>query len=493
MRIGCGGFAHETNAFGNILVDEALMAKIKYHARDFWKKNSGVRNGCGGFIDEAAKLNIELVPTVFANPGPSGPATQPVFESFRDELVELLWQAHCEKSLDGIALDLHGAGYAIGYDDLEGELLRAIRSRFGMAIPIATKLDLHGNISQEMIDLCDITVGFKSYPHVDDYECGRTTLQLLHNMIEEGTHYGKALVQLPWSLACGFGVTLSGAARKVKEYMAQLVQEEPELLDATFFHGFPYADVPCAGVSVVTCARTQEAAQRYAQQIARFAWDIRREFTAPLNSAAEAMDQAEKAESPVVINESSDNPGGGSPADGTHLLREMLRRNLPGSAFGYIRDAEVVKQAVAAGVGSTISCKLGAKSDKLHGEPIELENAYVKCISDGRFIQKNPMGAGGKCNWGPMVLLVVGNVQIVVSPARSQTLDDAPFYLTGIDWTQQRILALKSSHHFKGWWYGRAKTIIPCDSPGVHSSDLSTFKFKKLNTSYYPFCNANWE
>ena len=194
----------------------------------------------------------------------------------------------------------------------------------------------------------------------------------------------------------------------------------------------------------------------------------------------------------MIINESSDNPGGGAPGDGTHLLREMLERDIPGSVYGYIHDPEVVQLALAAGVGGTFDCRLGGKRDNLHGAPIEIKRAYVKTISDGKFIKKNPMGAGGLADYGPTVLLQVGNVGVVVSGARSQTLDDGPFRIVGVDWRDMRILALKSSQHFKGWWVGRAKTIIPCDSPGIHSADLSLFDHKQVNKDYFPFGDPEW-
>jgi microcystin degradation protein MlrC len=205
------------------------------------------------------------------------------------------------------------------------------------------------------------------------------------------------------------------------------------------------------------------------------------------------MDLAEQAEGPVVINESSDNPGDGAPGDGTHLLREMLKRDIPGSAYGFIWDPEVVRQAVAAGVGSRIDCLLGGKTDAFHGAPIELKGAYVKTISDGIYINKNPMGFGGKRNMGPTVLLQVGHVSIVVGTNRQQTLDDGPFRVVGIDWQDMRILALKSAQHFKGWWTGRAKTIIPCDSPGIQCADLTVFDYKYANISYFPLGDPAWK
>ena len=492
MRIATGGYSHETNAFGNILVDkQQLLANLKKGKEEYFKAFSGVNCGNGGIIDEAEALGIDLVPTLRAFMIPCGPTLQAVFEEFRDELVDLLWSAHCEKPLDGIALCMHGAGVAEGYPDLEGEILRAIRSKFGSEIPIGIALDLHGNISHEMLQYADIICGYKCYPHVDGYETSRTMLKLLHDMILSGNKYGKSLVQLPWHIAPAFGLTLSGPGHEVQQMMKQLVNEEPDLLEATFFHGFPYADVPMCGASVVTCATTQDAADRFAKKIADFSWSLRYRFHTKTNSAAEAMDLAMQAQGPVVINESSDNPGGGTPGDGTHLLREMLERNIPGSCYGFIYDPEVAAQAISAGIGSRIDCTLGAKHDKFHGEPLTLKDVYVKTISDGFFIQKNPMGKGERSSLGATVLLVAGNVKIVVCSNRVQTKDDAPFYLAGIDWRSERILALKSSHHFRGWWQDQVETIITCDSPGVHSADLTSFDFKHLNREYFPFKNAH--
>jgi microcystin degradation protein MlrC len=261
----------------------------------------------------------------------------------------------------------------------------------------------------------------------------------------------------------------------------------------TFVHGFPYSDVAFSGASVTAVAETPEAAQRAAQQAAQYAWSRRKDFLQPTYSAEQAMDLAQQSPGPVVINEGSDNPGGGAPGDGTHLLREMLKRDLPGSAYGFITDPEVVRQAVAAGVGTRIDCLLGGKTDDRHGAPIELKGALVRTISDGVYVKKNPMGAGGIGKLGTTVLLQAGNVSIVVAAGRRQTMDDAPFRLAGIDWQDMRILALKSAQHFKGWWVGRAKTIIPCDSPGIQSADLAGFDYQHLSTDYFPLGDRQWQ
>jgi len=239
--------------------------------------------------------------------------------------------------------------------------------------------------------------------------------------------------------------------------------------------------------------KTQEAADRSALEAARYAWDRRADFAIPLYGAEEAVALALKApKKPALVHESADNPGGGTAGDGTDLLRELLRVNVP-SAFGFIFDAEVAELAKQAGEGSRISCLLGGKTDKLHGEPIRLTDAYVRCVSDGCSIRQNPMGLGRRDCLGTTACLEVGNVQIVVGSLRSQTFDEGPFTTVGVNWRDKEIVALKSAQHFKGWWGDRVETIIPCESHGVMTANLRLLTFARANTNYYPLGDATWE
>lgn len=491
MRIGIAGMAHETNSFSSVPTTEALFRRLTY-----WEGQEALRPGVrifmGGHTDEAIAQGIELAPVFYANANPSGKIPRETLETMRDRMVEGLWAEHQKAPLDGIAFVPHGAGVAEGYPDLEGEILRAIRQRFGKDIPIGVSLDLHANVTEAMITHADVLIGVKCYPHVDSYETGRKVIAELARIIRTGKKPCKRLIPLPWLLAPAFGVTLQGPAHDAQQLTLRL-EEDPAIHSVTFFHGFPYADIPQAQVTVTAFADTQEAADKAAAEVANYVWNRRREFMTETLSAAQALDLAEAEEKgPVVINESSDNPGGGAPGDGTHLLRELLKRNLPGSAFGHILDPQVAKQAAEAGIGATISCVLGGKTDHLHGEPVVIEKAYVKALSDGKFINRSPMGNGETIRHGLTARLQVGNVDVVVTSLPRQTMDKGPFELVGIPYGEYRILCLKSSQHFRGWWQDKAARIIPCDPPGIHCGDLSVFDFKMANKNYFPLGDAQW-
>jgi microcystin degradation protein MlrC len=239
-------------------------------------------------------------------------------------------------------------------------------------------------------------------------------------------------------------------------------------------------------------AKSQESADRNGRDIAEYAWSRRKDTLVPVYGAEESVAAALASElHPVLINETSDNPGGGTPGDGTHLLRALLKANAS-AAYGFIFDPETAEQAKKAGVGARIACRIGGKTDKIHGTPVEIPDAYVKCVSDGVFYLKSPMRLGGRSCLGTTACLEVGNVSIIVASFRTQTFDDGPFHCAGVDWTQKKIVALKSSQHFKGWWADKVPMIIPCDSPGLQCADLTTFDFKMVDTTCFPLGDPQW-
>jgi len=190
-------------------------------------------------------------------------------------------------------------------------------------------------------------------------------------------------------------------------------------------------------------------------------------------------------EGPVVINDTSDNPGGGSPGDSTHLLRAMLDMHLENACYAYIFDPETAAQAHAAGVGATIPVLLGGKTDDLHGTPIAA-TAYVKCLTDGRFRLTTPMGRGMRVDLGPMARFQIGGLDVLVGSVRQQVLDDEMFLLHGIDVRRYRIVAVKSSSHFRAGYRHLATAIIAADTPGATTLRLDGFPYQRIRRTIWP-------
>src|SRR6185437_3130757 len=122
----------------------------------------------------------------------------------------------------------------------------------------------------------------------------------------------------------------------------------------------------------------------------------------------------------------------------------------------------------------------------MHGEPIRMP-AYVKTLTDGRFIQQSPMGQGARIDLGKMARIVIGGVDVLVySRGKTQTLDAEVFLLHGIDVMRYKIVALKSSNHFRAGFEPIASEIIRVDTPGLVSADLFSYPYQRVSHPIWP-------
>jgi microcystin degradation protein MlrC len=482
MRIAIGGIFHETNTFSNVKTDTDFFKLYEWeYDEEILTNHTGVGDYLGGIIARGIEEGVTFIPTFSARANPAGLITKQTYDEMKNELLSRIEKAG---KLDGICLALHGAGVVEGIDDLEGNLLFEIRQCVGYTIPITASLDLHSNLTDTMVKEANALFGVNHYPHTDCFERGSEALENLVKIIKGKIEPVMALEKLP--LMIPTSTTYHSPAKDINEYCWQW-EKEDSIIDCTFFHGFCHTDIPEMNVSVLTIAhRDLELARKVSKDVADKVWSKKNEFFLDLPNPKEGIDQALTIEgNPIIINETSDNPGGGSPGDGTHLLKAMIEMNIPETCFGFIYDPEVVEIAHQTGIGSHVDIKLGGKTHPLHGEPLPLK-AYIKCLTDGRFVQTSAMSKGKKVNLGKSVRLQVGNVDIIVCSVRQQTFDEQVFQLHGIDVTKYKIVALKSSNHFRAAFKPLAHKIITVDSPGLSSFNLKNFNYERVKRPIVP-------
>jgi microcystin degradation protein MlrC len=262
------------------------------------------------------------------------------------------------------------------------------------------------------------------------------------------------------------------------------------VIDASFFHGFPYTDIGATGASVVVVTDNDPTlAHQIATEIASAVWDRRDEFIVeslqPEVTIELAIQALATAGGPVIINDTADNPGGGTPGDGTHLLAAMIEADVEGSCFGFVFDPVTADAAHAAGVGATVDVRIGGRHGPLHGEPVEA-TAYVKTLTDGRIVYSSPMVAGVRASLGKSARLTIGKVDVIVTSRRNQTFDPGIFLLHGIDVTTRSIVGLKSSQHFRAGFRDLATRIITADSPGLTTLDVNVFDHPAADGPLWP-------
>jgi microcystin degradation protein MlrC len=93
-----------------------------------------------------------------------------------------------------------------------------------------------------------------------------------------------------------------------------------------------------------------------------------------------------------------------------------------------------------------------------------------------------PSVGGRTIDLGPMALLGIDGVSVVVSSKRMQAHDQAPFRHLGIEPKDQKILALKSTVHFRADFQGLAQEVLVAVAPGGHIVDPTKYAYKHLRS-----------
>ena len=429
-------------------------------------------------------------------PAPAGVDVASVRTVAADAL-RLLTDRLCDRltairdQIDGLLLDLHGAMVSDVATSGDAYILQRVRDFLGRDFPIGVVFDSHANLTPEMVNLATILTGFDGDPHIDMHERGSEAVELLRTTIENSIQPVRVLRKLP------ILVPLPGQyrGRPVMRDLLALAHEmeaEPGVLNVTIAGGFPFADVPQAGLSVVvTTDGDQLLADELAGRLAALAWNRRHEFLVQAANIEEAVHHAMSASrGPVVLADLGDSPGAGAPGDGTGLLWALLDLGARNAALALITDPEAVEQIAQAGVGEHVRIELGGKVDRRHGYPVEVEGR-VERITDGRFRRGGPVGGGLEVDLGRTAVISAagrheGTAEIIVCERRAEPDDLALFRSLGIEPTRKRIVIVKSNVQFRATFDAIASEVIEVATPGVTTPDFDFFAFQHVHRPIFP-------
>jgi microcystin degradation protein MlrC len=488
VRIVTGGISHETSTFapGPTTLRDFETGLGLFRGRDILERFRGTNNCTGGFIDGAARHGFELVSLLWTFAYPGGLIPQADYATLKTEFLELLGRATREGPVDGVLLDLHGAMVVEGCDDGDGDLVEAVRNSVGPNCPVVVTFDLHGNHTQRRIDAATAVIGFDTYPHIDMAERGREAADLIVRVIQREVRPVMALRQLPlfWSAACQVTAhpPIDEAFRAVHE-----VEKRPGILSVTLSTGFPWADVPDMGPSVIVVADdNQKLARATADELGDWIWLRREKWHRKPLTVREGLELGERAgRFPIMLADMADNTGGGAGGDSTEVLRTFLELDLADALLLYLVDPDVARQAQAAGVGQRIAVQLGGKSHPVQGPSVPME-AEVVAVSNGRFTYDGPMYAGLTGDLGTSAWLRCRGMNVVVVSARMQPLDQAFARALGINCAAMRYIALKSAVHFRSGFEQLGGSIHNVDARAIHTHDFSQLSYRKRRRPMFP-------
>jgi len=482
-RIAIGGFQHETNTF----------APVKASFRDFEQADGwpgltrggdilavfqGINLPIAGFIEAAAGLGFELAPTLWCSASPCAHVEKAAFETIATELLDRIAAL---RGIDGIYLDLHGAMVTEHLDDGEGELLARLRRLVGPDLPIVVSLDLHANTTRKMVDLASALVACRTYPHVDLAESGQASAQMLDRLLRHGP-LAKAMRQADFLVPLTWQCTLIDPAKSLYAALAQ-AERKPGMASASFTFGFPPADIPEGGPVIVTYAENQKAAEAEAGRLIAAVEEAEEGFAGrvwqPSEAVAYARAEAPGRRAPIIFADTQDNPGAGGNSDTVGLLEAMVTGHAEQAVFANLFDPKTAEIAHRAGIGAEISLGIGAWSGMPGHHPFH-GTFNVTALGDGSFDATGPFYRGNRMQLGPMALLSIGGVEIVVISRKQQAADQAMLHHLGIEPASRKILALKSSVHFRADFQPIASEILIVAAPGANPVDNRALPYRRL-------------
>ncbi|UHL63621.1 M81 family metallopeptidase [Paralcaligenes sp. KSB-10] len=501
MKLLIARMNHETNTFSPVPTPLASFGiDGPTYGADAYAENLGGRTAMSAFIDLAKAAGADLITPISATANPSGPVEKTAYDTLCRHILDA--SDHC----DAMMLDLHGAMVAENSHDGEGDLLERLKARHPEKA-IAVALDLHGNVTQKMMDNADIIVSFKTYPHIDMYETGEHAGRLLLARLK-----GEISPALAWERLPLMTHTLKSASNSpamCAAIQAAREAEQSSVLAASVLAGFALADIPAPCISVVTVGKDAASARQAARQIALKIWASREGFVYHSPPLAESIGSAKalaakagpqagcgNPQGPILLLDHSDNCMSGGTCDTMDVLQEALTQGLGNIGVGPLCDPQAVEQLVHAGEGATVTLQLGNKrpltSLGIVKEPVTL-TGQVKHLGNGEYIISGPTYTGMKCSMGRTALFACGDLEIVITERTHEPWDLGVFTCVGLDPARKSFLLLKSRMYCRPVFFPIAKGFVECDSSGVTSSNYALFPFKNVHHPVYPLDpNTHW-
>jgi microcystin degradation protein MlrC len=479
-------------AIASIFQENNNFSPVRTHYDDFapvfgegvLERHRSAQTEMGGFIEVLSAARCRIEPVCAASAITANRLARADFGRLVKEFSHRLAKIRRPEAL---LFALHGAQTAEGADDAEGHLLGRAREVLGPEVPIVATLDLHANVTRAMAARADAIVGYHTYPHVDLFETGVKATRLALRILSGEVKPAMAFRKLPLIVPAENMQTTSGPMHRLMSRAERL--ERSGAAEAVSLFGVqPWLDIAEMGCSVVTVTNNnRRAAQRQVDALARQFWNLRREFDVRLTRLDAAIRQARRIQGgPVVLSESADSTGSGSPGDSTAVLKALLAADLKAPAALFLVDSEAVDRAVRAGVGKTITMRIGGRLDRKHSHPVQV-TGMVHLISDGRWMPRGKgYGSGVEISMGRSVVLKTRQIHVLIAERSVLTVDPELFRSHGIEPRHMKIVVVKSPNGFRAEYEPMAKAIFIVDTPGASTANLLSVPYRRVPRPIYP-------
>lgn len=420
MRIAVAGLHTECSTYNPVIAREADFRVLR--------GPSMIRDQ---YFDFLTHFPAEFITVLHARAIAGGPVESALYQKWKGEILEGIRAA---MPFDGVYLAMHGAMFVEDMVDAEGDFIAAVRALVGPDVLIAASYDLHGNVSQKIIDSLDIFSTYRTAPHIDVPDTMRRAVTMLVRALRTGVRPKLAWAPVPVLLP---GERTSTQDEPAKSFYTQLHQiEEPTgIWDASFQVGYVWADEPRATACAVITGTDEAAMEEAAKRLAADYWTVREQFVFGMETGSieECIERALACTtSPVVLAESGDNPTGGGVGDRAEMLAALIARDAKGVIFAGIADRAATDTAYAAGIGATLPLHIGASLDP-SSTPVDVTAEVIFLLEVEKPLFRE-------------AVVRIGGIDLVITARRRPFHNIADFTKLGLDPHAAKIIAVKSGY-----------------------------------------------
>lgn len=492
LRVAILAFHHESNTFVDGVTMRAHFEQdLLAYGEDVRVKLGHAQHEVGGFFEGLEEEGIEAVPVFAARAYSYGVIAS---ETFEELLSMMLAGLKAAGPVDGVLAAPHGVVVAANHRDGDGWWLSRVREMIGPDKPLIASLDLHTNLSPEMVRATDALVAYRTNPHLDQRETGKRAARLMARTLRREVVPTQAAVFLPLAINIQCQNTFESPLKDLYSWAA-ILDTEPAVLSQSILLGFPYADVLTMGSSVVVVTDNDPAlAARLATGLADDLWGRREAFSPVFTAPRHALNEVLQSQARLLLLDMGDNIGAGAPGHGTHLLAELHTRSISPS-FVCLHDPESVRQADEAGAGAWIKLKLGGVSDGLHGDPVSAK-CKVLGLYEGKF-KETGVRHGGFTDFDQGRTAVVATdrgVTVMLTSRRMPPFSLEQMVSCGLNPRAFRVLVAKGVIAPLAAYGPVVNRVIAVNTPGVTSADLQQLPFHGRRKPMFPFeSQMDWQ
>jgi len=480
-RVAVAGLARESNSFAGGFGTVDDFRRFTWLEGEELYSIRGQNDSLTGAIAVAEARGAEIVPLTHARSASGPPVTAEAWAELRSRVLDPI--ADVAGEIDGIYLRLHGAMTAEDCDDVEGELMQAVRTIIGPGKPISVSFDLHAHGTRRMVEATPLIAGFLTYPHVDMFATGERAMTLLLDQLDGRISATTGFCKIPLMSASEIQNTTEGPVAEVHRIMEGLVADGT-IIDGTILTTQPWLDVTELGWTVfVITDSDQEAADRYARLLGQELWDRRERLVVTKTPVAEALDAVRRRAGdggPVVVGDGADSPSAGSTGDSPEVLEAILAADLPGEVLCSIVDRPAVQVCAAAGIGAEVTVKVGGTLSPHFFSATEVTGRVVT-VADG-----SVSGPGVPLSCGIAVVLRIGTTNLVICEYPTSMVDDRLYRRVGLDVSTAWLVQAKSAGQYRDGFAHLAAEMIDLDLRGPAQHDLLTLPFTRAVDPIWP-------